>query len=119
MSNAMFVRWTRSVAFNLTLTEDAIHHLISMEVLHNDAVQHGKDPNDYPTRFYARGVAGYLAKRGLIQGSNCNHGFCLTEAGRLTAQLLREAGFKHQGHDGSIFTNHTEIHKQQEEACKN
>lgn len=97
-SREQFKIFTRSTAFKLELNDRAINHLVWMDHSDEETRREGKDPLDGYWHFMpAGGAASYLERRGLIRlaeaGPNGGGYYYLTKAGRLTAQLLVEAGF--------------------------
>ena len=101
--NSSFSQWTRQTAFLLTLNQEAIGELLELCAFDADCLLHGKNPADYGAQFYGkRGLASYLMRRGLI-AQNERGTYYTTKAGRLTAELLQEAGFEIPPQRASVF----------------
>lgn len=95
--NQNFSQWSRSSAFNLSLSEPAIHELIFMYNEETAIRAAGHDVETYGNYMYDKMRVSYLVRRGLIRRVDRDgfHGnFCLTTEGSLVAQLLLAAGFK-------------------------
>lgn len=97
--NGDFSRWSRSTAFNISLTGSACDTLLEMHAWESELVKVGKDPADYGTQIFDRTRANYLQKRGLIyklrpDNEDWQYSYALTKEGGLLSQLLVSAGFK-------------------------
>lgn len=100
---SQFANYTRSTAFNLTMSAEAITELLNLEVFSKPA--HSSEYSDAIPDFYKpefgaaicrKGIVGYLLRRGLITAAtapNCESNWMLSNAGLLLCPLLREAGF--------------------------
>lgn len=99
-----FANYTRQTAFSLTMSQAAIAQLLDMEVSAYpcdsgpppDGLRNWMRP-EYGCHIATKSIAAYLQRRGLIThatGPGCEDNWMLTEAGKLLAPLLKEAGFK-------------------------
>lgn len=87
--NNQFASHVRSTAFSLTLSQTAIDELFQLAAY----------ATTYGLPMYAKSVEGYLLRRGLIErpeDPTCSMNWVLSKAGKITVELLMEAGFENK-----------------------